>query len=446
MMPSQQTAPPNEVLFSTSHTCQQSVIKFPLSIFPDVVTDYIKACKQSLNLVPDFMGLGVISAVATLIGNSYQIQIKPGWVERPLLWFALVGHSGIRKTPSLSAALRPLMKLDHQHYETYCKALQAFQAKDAPDGKKPLAKQLIANGTTIEALLNILKENPNGILYHKDELIGWINDLARYNTGSAEQQWLSIYSNQSIRVNRKKDDQHLLIPRPFVNVIGGIQPEVLHSLYKEDRKANGFTSRIAFSFPDDVPRTISKSEMDTTLVEEYENFIDRFSYISKKPVENGLQGVINLSFSADAQKRFYEWDETFINRQLNISQLSAPIKSVISKLEAMVPRVALTIEFIDQAALCLQPVCVNVSSVEKAIRLVSYLYDHYLKVHQLIYNKHQKTSTTEHQILTAFTKEILVGRSKEQAVKMLLHIGYRNGEIAQALRTAKTNINYWANK
>ena len=449
MIFNQQSAPPSEVLFSKEDRSQSSVIKFPLSIFPSVITDYINACEQSLNLVPDFMGIGLVSAVATLIGNSYQIQIKPGWVERPLFWFALVGHSGIRKTPSLSSALSPLFEIDSKCYSQYCHALKAFHKEDKLGEDKPVAKQLIANDTTIEALVGILKNNPNGVLYHKDELMGWINDLTRYNKGSAEQQWLSIYSDQSIRINRKKDDQHLLIQHPFVNVIGGIQPDVLPGLYKDDRSANGFTSRIAFSFPDDIPRRVSTINMDTNLSEEYINFIERFQFIKRPASPEGVQPSIILPFTSDAQQRFYEWNEDFINRKLNMAGLSTNVKAVISKLEAIMPRLALVFAFIDRLALpSREPSAVDLPATEKAIQLTEYFYSHFLKVQRQI-GALTNINTPDHKtllILRRFAQNILQGYSKEQSIKALISEGFRNAEIAIALNTAKTNISYWQHK
>jgi len=442
-------APLKEVLFSGEPNSNSPITKFPLSVFPAVVTDYISACQESLNLVPDFMGLGVISAVATLIGNSYQIQIKPGWKERPLFWFALVGHSGIRKTPSLSTVLRPLSSIDSKYYSQYCDALRAFQREDKLAEHKPVAKQLVVNDTTIEALVNILKDNPSGVLYHKDELMGWINDLTRYNKGSAEQQWLSIYSDQSIRINRKKDDQHLLIKHPFVNVIGGIQPDVLPGLYKEDRGANGFTSRIAFSFPDDTTRRVSTLEMNTRLSEEYDNFIERFQFIERLPIKEGVQPSIVLPFTSKAQQRFYEWDEDFVNHRLNMPGISPSIKGVVSKLEALMPRLALVFAFIDRLAVpIIEPTAVDLIATEKAIQLTEYFYAHYLKVQQQI-GLLTATNTPDHKnllILRRFSEQILQGYSKEQSIKALISEGFRNADIAAALNTAKTNISYWLRK
>ena len=229
---------------------------FPIDIFPNAVKEYINGCTASLNLVPDFIGIGVLSAVATLIGNSYRIQIKRGWTERSILWLAIVGYSGIRKTPSLDAAIKPLQKIDRVMYANYCEELEACKSQKEPNNqKKPTPKQLLVTDSTIEALIPILKNNPNGILYFKDELIGWINDLTRYSRGSAEQQWLSLYSNQPIRLNRKTEDENYRVDYPFANVLGGLQPDVLPSLFENDRGINGFTSRIAFSFPEPVKKT-----------------------------------------------------------------------------------------------------------------------------------------------------------------------------------------------
>jgi hypothetical protein len=419
-------------------------LPFPIQIFPTEVQDYIHQCSENLNLVPDFIGVGILSAVAALIGNSYQIQIKNGWTERPLLWLVIVGHSGIRKTPSLDAAIKPLQQLDKMLYAKYCEEWQYYKESQQEDKEKPISKQLLVTDSTIEALIPILKNNPNGLLYFKDEIIGWINDLTRYNRGSAEQQWLSIYSNQPIRLNRKIEDGNFRIEQPFANVLGGIQPAILSSLFEKDRGQTGFTNRIAFSYPDPIKRRVSYSELDSNLVKQYENFIHRFLHLKKNETETDTIEPIRLKFSFQAQDRFYEWDESFINKNINDSSTTESLKSVLSKIEALMPRVALIIQIMKRVgASKKEPTEVDLDSVNKAISLTDYFYNHYqkvlLKVKPTPINKNQR----EIELLKAYAKFSLQGHSKVNIVKTLLESGFANFEISKALGIPKSNITYW---
>jgi len=418
---------------------------FPVDIFPCVAGNYLKACQESLNLIPDFLGLGMISAAATLVGNHYEVKIKEGWCERPLFWFAIVGDSGIRKTPSLEAALRPLMNLDQQCYKQYQLALTAY--KQDENGPRPIPKQHIVSDTTPEALISTLQYNPAGVLYYKDELIGWVNEFSRYNKGSAEQQWLSIYSGTAIRLNRKKDDEHLRIDDPFAGVIGSIQPEVLSSLFDDNRSASGFTSRIAFSYPNAIKRKVSKANMDPSLYEEYDNFIKRFVHIDKQYNEEGSVQPIIVPLSDAAQSRFYEWDESFINKKLNDKELSSHHKSAISKLESLMPRLALVFQFMEHLAnLKEEPKHIALEAIEKAILLTDYFYSHFQKVQSTINKGRIPIPSTRTNLLKAFARNYLSGISKEANISALLQEGFTNSQISSTLGIPKSTVSFWASR
>ena len=416
---------------------------FPLEIFPKVVQDYIKGCVECLNLVPDFMGVGVLSAVASIIGNSYQIKVKEGWVERPILWIAVVGYSGVRKTPSLKMIIDPLQKIDKRLYLEYCEKKKKYDIeKELGSPSKPIPEQLIVGDTTIEALFPILESNPNGVLYYRDELIGWINDLTRYSKGSAEQHWLSLYSNQSIRLNRKTTEDNLRIDNPFVNVLGGIQPDVLSKLFDDDRGINGFTSRILFSYPSDVKRTISNKELHPSLIAEYDNFINRFRCMEEN--EKELNAPIILPFSPEAQQVFYDWNESFINVKLNDDELPEIIKSALSKLEALMPRLALIIQFIDDLGIQnVEPSQVEIQATKKAIILVNYFYINFLKVQTKVQGKGSSKKGKETQLLRTLSLLLIDGKTKESAIRQLINDGFGNNEIARALQKSKTTISFW---
>ncbi|PHN01154.1 YfjI family protein [Flavilitoribacter nigricans] len=421
---------------------------FPINVFPDVVKAYIEESTECLNLVPDFIGVGVLSAVASLIGNSYRIQIKKGWTERPILWLAIVGYSGIRKTPSLDAAILPLQKIDKSLYLQYCEELENHKSQlEAADQEKPLAKQLIVTDSTIEALIPILKQNPNGILYFKDELISWINDLTRYNRGSAEQQWLSLYSNQPIRLNRKTDDDNFRVDSPFANVLGGIQPGILSNLFEDGRGINGFTSRIAFSFPEPIKRKVSYTTMAPLVAEDYENFIHRFLHLQKAENNAGQIEPITLEFSYPAQDKFYEWNETFINQPINDPNTSEAIKSALSKMEALMPKLALIMQFIENVGnQQREPKVVEIDAVNKAIELTDYFYAHLLKVFREVGLKTSNVESRELLLLKSFSSQFLDGQSKEAAIKNLLADGFANFEISKALSVPKSSVHYWSKK
>ncbi len=80
----------------------------------------------------------------------------------------------------------------------------------------------------------------------------WFKNFNRYNKGSEEQFWLSVWSGKAIRINRKTTEP-TFIAKPFISVIGTIQPAVLNEL-ADKRTENGFLDRLLFVAPENLKK------------------------------------------------------------------------------------------------------------------------------------------------------------------------------------------------
>jgi len=64
---------------------------------------------------------------------------------------------------------------------------------------------------TREALCDLLRENPRGLLVHRDELAGWARSLNQYKGGKGndKQFWLNLWSGEPVAVNRRGRRVHV---------------------------------------------------------------------------------------------------------------------------------------------------------------------------------------------------------------------------------------------
>ena len=115
----------------------------------------------------------------------------------------------------------------------------------------PFKKKNIVDDITMEALIDLHENVPHGIGIFKDELAGWLKDMNKYRSGSDLEAWLSSWSGSSININRMTRPGSF-VEKPFMPVIGGIQPGILNTLYSEDKKDNGFMDRMLISFPENI--------------------------------------------------------------------------------------------------------------------------------------------------------------------------------------------------
>ena len=108
---------------------------------------------------------------------------------------------------------------------------------------------------TVEGLAPILEQAPRGVLMIQDELAGWVAAMNQYKGGKGNdrQFWLSTWSGKAHLVDRKAQGTvPISIPRPFVNVVGGIQPDMLGTLADPQGRSDGFVHRVLFSYPTPV--------------------------------------------------------------------------------------------------------------------------------------------------------------------------------------------------
>jgi hypothetical protein len=100
-------------------------------------------------------------------------------------------------------------------------------------------------------------ENPRGLVVISDEITGWVLGMNEYKggKGSDRQFWLSAWSGEPVKVDRKgnREEGSVIVPHPFLNVLGGIQPDMLRLLKNENSLEDGFLHRILFSYPEEVP-------------------------------------------------------------------------------------------------------------------------------------------------------------------------------------------------
>ena len=118
--------------------------------------------------------------------------------------------------------------------------------------------QTVISDFTQEAMLSIHYDNPRGIVLLVDEVVSLFNSVKRYSTKSnLIEDLLSAYSGQQLKAVRKSEVFPICIPHPCINLIGGIQTNLLDEIFRKEYVANGLTDRFLFVFPKNkkIPKT-----------------------------------------------------------------------------------------------------------------------------------------------------------------------------------------------
>jgi hypothetical protein len=363
----------------------------PIEGFPEQVQGFIKDCSSVYGTHQDFWAGAFIAATSAALGQSAVLYTK--YENPPMFWLGIVAPSGVGKTQPLSLLFEPILKEDKKElvkfnkelevYEEQLKAWKAAKDKAISKPEKPKLKQSIMIDSTPEAIAIALDANEKGVTIYRDELAGWIQDFGRYTKSGEQQNMLSAWSQSTFKVNRVNRPP-IQIDKPFINVIGGIQPGILPELAKESRAINGFLQRFCFVFPEDVKApdyTRNKLSIDTR------NGIK--DYLMKLYSINNHRGIIELTPEAEnVYEVFYNK-----NKAINNSGQNNYINEVNSKLDIIVLRIALLLHL---SYMAYEPdqYYIGEATMINAVKVCEYFRETALKVHRIIENEDRPDKAT----------------------------------------------------
>lgn len=320
---------------------------FPAESLPDVVRRYCEQAGSAIGVPIEMIACPLFAYAGATIGNRQSIQLKPGFIEYPELWIAIVAPPGAAKSPADAAARMAIDRLqyeakrafdlDEDHYR------RAFQKwKDSPKEKRcdapipPEMEHYYSTDTTIEGLGRILESSP-GVALSRDEFVGWVNSMDAYKggKGAERQQHLSAWSGAPIKVDRKTSDP-VFVQHPVVSVTGGVQPDVMIDLAVEAGRRDGFLERILWSVPNAKPTPWSEAEISPEASDGLLVLFRRLRHTdaSSSPV----------LLSKGANRLFTSW---YNENQRSITEIGGLMTGVYAKMPLQLARIALIIHCLE---------------------------------------------------------------------------------------------------
>lgn len=396
-----------------------AVLAFDYSYLPDALRGYVKDISERMQCPPDFAAVGVMVMMATIIGRKVSIRPKQkdDWTVIPNLWGAVVGNSGVMKSPTLSAALSPIGKLAAAAFEAFNKAntehgAQAELAKLQQSVKKskakaslkkdqsadvksllqsvgtddaPILKRYKTNNATYQALGELLMENPNGLMVEADEIIGLLKQLDASGQEEARAFYLTAADgDKAYTFDRIIRGKGLHIDALCLSIIGGIQPGVLAEYVRQatggGAGADGLLQRFSLMvYPDISPdcKYVDRYP-DSTLRQAVNLLAERLDNLN--PAEVGAEvgqfgGVPFLHFDDAAQVLFSEWIVE-LDTRLRSGEEHPAIVSHLSKYRKLIPSLALINHLCDS-----RHGAVSETALMRAIAFSEYLESHAQRIY-----------------------------------------------------------------
>ncbi len=394
---------------------------FPIDVFPAEIQDLIIDAKRTKGFNKEYLSAGILSACAAAIGNSTTIY-NGSYESKPILWLSIIGRRGTGKTHPLTFAIKPIDQKDNESFIDYKELLNEFEKnEDNKKSKKPKYSKFILKDFTPEKLAESLQYHEKGILIFQDELMRWINSFDQYKKGADQQMYLELYNGGGLTVDRVTKES-IRVEQTNVNILGGMQPQLLKGMAKNNRSEDGFLDRFLFVFPEDIqPNFFTGLDIHPQHKDNYKRLIyNLMDAPSQKIIAN--QSNIDL---------YKVWQ----NKKVKECFKDTIEASIQAKLETYVWRLALVIEMIDQAVKSNYNANLKDENLEKAIKLIEYFRGNALRVHNKILNESPLDDLTESQ--KELYKLLPVEFKRSEVLSLIEANGFKGGSIGRFLKNKK---------
>ena len=358
-----------------------SVQAFDAELMPVALCGWVADIAYRMQCPPDFPAVAALVAISSLIGARAVVRPKArdDWTVVPNLWGMTIGRPGVKKSPALSEALRPLDRLQTTEFEkskfahdawlldSKVSAMQvdanerkakgladkdpaAARALLEPVGTppEPVARRYIVNDATVEKLGELMQQNSWGILSYRDELYGLLTSLDKPGQEGSRAFYLQSYDgNQGYTFDRiGRGTVH--IPRVCLAMIGGIQPgriqEYVRGAVAGGSADDGLLQRFGLAvWPDITGEFVHVDQWpDTPAKQAAREVFERLAAL--QPASDDEPTI--WRFSDAAQALFVEWLVPF-ETEIRGEELHSAMVSHLSKYRKLIPALALVFAMVD---------------------------------------------------------------------------------------------------
>jgi hypothetical protein len=414
----------------------RSVDPLPFEALPDSFRPWIEDVAHRMQCPPDFIAMSALTLTASIIGTRCGIHPKKNddWLVIPNLWGGVVGAPSTLKTPAISEALKPLIRLeaeakkkaneDERKYQADLIELQAKKdslkndMRKAAAGKgekstesvkadlieleepeKPPMVRHKTNDPTIEKLSELCNENPKGLLIFRDELIGLLSGWDKPGRESDRAFFLESWNGDGSHTSDRIGRGTIFTEHLCLSVFGGIQPQKLAAYLHQSMNGlenDGLIQRFQLLvYPNEIKdwKLIDQAPDQEARDRAY-CVIDRLAHMDFKKY-GAIQGEHDrfayLRFSDEAQEVFYEWIT-----DLEVNKLRASDHPIIlehlGKYRSLMPSLALAFHLISIADGGPKGP-VSYLSAQKAAVLCKYLESHARRIYGTVLNIGQQAAS-----------------------------------------------------
>lgn len=359
------------------------VAAFDPTMLPAPLAPWVSDIAARMQAPIEYVAVTAMVAAGAVIGRKVGIrpQEHTDWYEVPNLWGLIVGRPGVMKSPSTQQALKPINRLQAAAREEHEQArteyvvgemerelraealkkamrerLKGNPGADTSDlaivaDEEPTLRRYLANDTSYQSLGELLRQNPNGMLVYRDEMLSLLRSLDREDNVEARGFYLTAWNGTDgytfDRIGRGFD---LHIPSVNVSMIGSTQPgrlrEYISGAVRGGGADDGLIQRFSMMVWPDVAKSYVEQDREPDPAARATAFA-AFHRLDQLSAE-GAGATIDpfdanrpfLRFDAQGLAVFQEW-RLELEQRLRSGILHPAMESHVSKYRKLVPTLAL---------------------------------------------------------------------------------------------------------
>ncbi len=393
-------------------------------LLPEGFRPWLCDIAERMAIPLDYPTVAAITAASSVIGRGCGIRPKQkdDWLVAPNLWGAIVGPPSFLKTPASTEAMKPLDRLeveakkqfesknaDFKIAEMIAKAKRDALEKQIRDAATkgcdysadmarsalsesevvvPTRKRFYTADATPEKVIELLNQNPRGLMIKRDELIGWLSNLDKEGRKGSRALFLEGWNGTGRysydTVSRGTVDIEALTITVYGAITPGPLADYVYSASKGGSGDDGLLQRFQLLVWPDAPKTWQNIDRwpDTKHKNLAHEIFKQLTGEIPGVTADEEEGIPYLRFSQAGQVVFDEWRFKLENRLRGDHNLPAALESHLGKYRSLMPSLALIFHLIDVVSGICESVPVSENAALMAVGWCEYLESHAVRIYR----------------------------------------------------------------
>ncbi|HSV56947.1 MAG TPA: DUF3987 domain-containing protein, partial [Magnetospirillaceae bacterium] len=393
------------------------------NIIPLPLRGWLMDIAERMEIPPDYSAAAAMTALGSVIGRGCGIKPKrqDNWMVIPNTFGGVIGRPSLLKSPAIAEAMKPLDLLEAEERDRFKEDWKLYEfekmvskakrtdletriKKAVSEGKdfsaesmkaelpnldigEPTRRRFLTSDVTPEKIIELLQQNPRGILIKRDELIGWFRSLDKEGREGARALYLEGWNGTGSYSYDTVGRGTLDVDALTLSVFGAITPGPLSTYVYQSLKGgggdDGLLQRFQMLVWPDAPsdwKNIDRLPDNELRNRAFQVFRVLSGDIAGAVKEDG-DSIPSLRFSEGGQAVFDAWRSTLERRLRGREIQCVALDSHLGKYRSLMPTLALIIHLANVADGIESAGPVSEEAATMAVGWCDYLESHAVRIY-----------------------------------------------------------------